>query len=172
MNILIIAIDHELQKVKGLYERGERAVRKDQLEALLKQEIAERNVEFISEESDPNAITIAQQLAVAHKPRISWKNISMDDDARKKAGIYEALKHRPMSIEGMEDGRPVQIEHRIPEDEVYETYLIEQTKQGAGGAQSILIICGDLHVDALKEKLEKEGHRVNGHHRLVEKRWK
>src|SRR2546422_6763875 len=47
MNILIIGIDHELQKVKRARESRERAVRKDQLEALLKREVAERNVEFI-----------------------------------------------------------------------------------------------------------------------------
>ena len=171
MNILIIAIDHELQKAKRVHEGSERALRKDQLEALLKQEIAERKVEFISEESDPNALTIAHQLADASKPQIPWKNISMSEDERRKAGIYEALKNRPTVVELRGDGQPVLIEHRIPEDEVYEAYLIEQTKQGAAGAQSILILCGDLHVDALKEKLEMDGHLVNPHHSLVEKRW-
>ena len=170
MDILIIGIDHELQKVKCVHKGSERAVRKDQLEALLKREIAGREVEFISEESDPNALTIAHQLADAFKPRIPWKNITMSENERKRAGIYEALKNRP-SVELGEDGQPVLIEHRIPEDEVYEAYLIEQTKQGADNAQSILIVCGDLHVDALKERLERDGHRVDRNHNLVEKRW-
>jgi hypothetical protein len=171
MNILIVAIDHELQKVKRVHEARERAVRKDQLEALLKQEIAERNVEFISEESDPNALTIAHQLADARKPRIPWKNICMSEDERRKAGIYEALKNRPTDFGLGEDGDTVLIERRIPEDEIYEASLIEQTKKGAGGAQSILIVCGDLHVDALKEKLERQGHHVDSNHSLVEKGW-
>ena len=169
MNILIVAIDHELQKVKRVHEASERAIRKDQLEALLKQEIAERSVEFISEESDPKASTIAHQLADACKPRIPWKNICMSEDERKKAGIYEALKNRPTTFELREDGETVLIERRIPEDEVYEASLIEQTKKSAGSAQSILILCGDLHVDSLKEKLEREGHHVDSHHSLVEK---
>jgi hypothetical protein len=137
----------------------------------LKQEIAERKVEFISEESEPTALTIAQQMAEAHNPRIRWKNISMPEDERKNAGIFEALKNRPTYPELRKDRQLVAIEHRIPADEVYEEYLIEQTRQGAGGAQSIMILCGDLHVDALKEKLERDGHHVDPHHGLVEKRW-
>ena len=171
MNILIIGIDHELQKARQVDEDSDRAARKDQLEALLKKEIAERRVGFISEESDPKAITIANQLAGGWKPRIPWKNITMPENERKKAGIFEALKNRPTFPELRKDRQLVAIEHRIPEDEVYEAYLIDQTKQGAGGAQSILILCGDLHVDALKESLERDGHLVDQNHSLVEKRW-
>lgn len=170
MKILIIAIDHELQKVKRVDEVGERAVRKERLEALLKQKIAERKVEFLSEESDPDTLTIAKQLSDANEPRIPWKNISMPEDERKKAGVYEALKNRGWHAE-WRDGELVWIDHRIAEDDTLEEYFCEQTKRGAGGSQSILILCGDLHVEALKEKLKRDGHHVETHHGMVEKRW-
>lgn len=171
VEILIVAIDHELQKAKGSHEPRERAARKDELEALLRRAIAERTVQFIGEESHPNAVTIAKQLADAHSPRIPWKNIDMSDDQRKKAGIDEALRNRPCNTE-MRGGKTFIIEHRIPEDETREEYFIEQAKRSAGDAQSILILCGDLHVEALKEKLERDGlHRVETDHSLVEKTW-
>jgi len=50
------------------------------------------------------------------------------------------------------------IESRISEDEIREDFFIDQTLRGAGEAQSILMLVGDMHVDAVGDKLRPMGH--------------
>jgi len=94
----------------------------------------------------------------------------MTDAERDAAGIAEALKHRP----GHRDDETMEtwIECRIPEDAIREDFFVEQTLKGAGDAQSILILLGDMHVDAVGEKLRIMGHSVSANHDLFPvKRW-
>jgi hypothetical protein len=94
----------------------------------------------------------------------------MSDAERDAAGITEALKNRP----GHPDYETMErwIESRIPEDEIREDFFIEQTLGSAGDAKSILMLLGDMHVDAVAEKLKKMGHSVSSNHDLFPvKRW-
>jgi hypothetical protein len=170
MKILIAAIDHGLQLAKDPCDPPGLATQKDQLEIILRRGIQERNVRFISEESDPKKKTVACLLANAAEPSIPWKNIKMSDEKRIAVGIKEALEKRP--------GHPdyetmtVWIESRIPADIVREGFFIEQTLQAANGADSILMLLGDLHVDAVEERLTKMGHHVETNHDLFPvRRW-
>ena len=135
---------------------------KDRLEALLLSEIPNRKVQFIAEESKIGKTTIASALAIASNPSIPWRNISMTEAERDAAGITEALKNRP----GHPDYETMErwIESRIPEDEIREGFFIDQTLRGAGDAQSILMLVGDMHVDAVSEKLRQMGHSVSTNH--------
>jgi len=171
MNILIVSIDHHIQCVKTGIEDTLLRERKDRLEFLLRREISARNVQFIAEEAHPRSRTIAQQLGNAYNPQIPWKNIDMSDDERKKEGIYDALKKRPAHCE-QRGNELVEIEHRIPEDDIRENFFVAETLEGAGVSESILILCGDMHVQALKNKLELHGHRVDKDESLIpDKRW-
>jgi hypothetical protein len=94
----------------------------------------------------------------------------MSDEERTAAGIREALAKRP--------GHPdyetmtVWIESRIPADLVREGFFIEQTLHAANAAESILMLLGDLHVDAVAERLTKMGHCVETNHDLFPvRRW-
>jgi hypothetical protein len=157
MDLRIVAIDHGLQVGRDANDSTKTRAQKEQLDALLSAEIPQRKVQFIAEESKQGAVTIASAHANAADPKIPWKNISMTDAERDAAGITEALKHRP----GHPDHDTMQtwIESRILEDEIREDFFIDQTLQHAGGAQSILMLLGDMHVDAVSEKLTKMGHR-------------
>ena len=87
-----------------------------------------------------------------------------------RRGITEALKNRP----GHPDYETMErwIESRIPEDEIREGFFIDQTLRGAGDAQSILMLVGDMHVDAVSEKLRQMGHSVSTNHDLFPvRRW-
>jgi hypothetical protein len=171
MNILIISIDHHIQCVKTGIEGTLLKDRKDRLESLLRREILARSVQFIAEEAHPLCTTIAQQLGNAFHPEIPWKNIDMSDDERKLAGIYDALKKRPVHCE-LTGEEWVQFEHRIPEDDIREDFFAAASLRGAGQSESILILCGDMHVQALKKKLELLGHRVEKDESLIlDKRW-
>jgi len=170
MDILIVAIDHELQLTREMEDSPQLASKKDKLIAILKNEIRERGIQFISEEADPKRKTIANTLAQEAEPPIPWKNIMMTDEERSAAGIKEALDSRP----GHPDHETMAfwIEVRIPEDLVRENFFIEQTVEVATGSESILMLLGDAHVDAVAEKLTKMGHRVETNHDLIPvRRW-
>jgi hypothetical protein len=170
MDILIIAIDHGLQLTRELTDSPQLASQKDKLEALLKSEIRKRGIRLISEEADPNKKTIASTLADGAEPPIPWKSIMMSNEERTAAGIKEALENRP----GYPDHETMSfwIEIRIPEDVVRESFFIEQTLLAANGLESILMLLGDAHVEAVAERLTKSGHRVKTNHDLIPvRRW-
>jgi hypothetical protein len=170
MDFWIVAIDHELQLVHDANDPPKRKNQKDRLTALLSAEIPKRKVGFIAEESKIGKHTIAAMLASASDPVIPWKNISMTDAERDEAEITEALRNRPghPDYETMETW----IESRIPEDEIREDFFVKQTLSSAGIAESILMLLGDMHVDAIAEKLTKIGHHVSTNHDLFPvKRW-
>jgi hypothetical protein len=170
MDFWIVAIDHWLQLAQDANDSDKIRAQKDQLEALLRAAIPKRKVRFIAEESKIGKTTLASALAIATHPSIPWRNISMTDAERDAAGITEALKNRP----GHPDYETMErwIESRIPEDEIREDLFIDQTLRGAGEAQSILMLLGDMHVDAVGEKLSKLGHQVSTNHDLFPvKRW-
>ncbi len=170
MDFWIVAIDHKLQLAKRVNDLPKTAALKEQLEAILKEGIPKRHVRFIAEESKIGEVTIASAMGDASDPRIPWVNISMTDTERDAAGIAQALDSRP----GHPDHETMQIwiECRIPEDEIREDFFIERTLRQAGDAQSVLMLLGDLHVDAVGEKLNQLGHRVSTNHDLFPvRRW-
>ncbi len=170
MNIFIVAIDHGLQLKREPTDSPQLTAQKEQLEALLRREIPKRKVQFISEESDLQKTTIARALAKETNPQIPWINIKMNDKERTAAGIKEALAKRP----GHPDYLTMTfwIESRIPEDLARESFFIDQTLQAAKGAESILMLLGDLHVDAVAKRLTEMGHRVETNHDLFPvRRW-
>jgi len=169
MDFWIVAIDHGLQLASESNDSPKIRAHKDQLEALLKAEIPKRKVRFIAEEFKIGKATVAFEMASVSNPQIRWKNISMTDAERNAAGIKEALNDRPGR---REEGTMTWIEFRIHEDETREEFFIEQTLRGAGDAQSILMLLGDMHVDAVAEKLKKMGHSVSVNHDLFPvRRW-
>ncbi|MGB8581550.1 MAG: hypothetical protein WCD47_12065 [Candidatus Sulfotelmatobacter sp.] len=170
MDFWIVAIDHGLQLVRNANDSSKTTAQKAHLETLLRVGIPQRKVRFIAEESKQGEVTIASALANSADPKIPWTNISMTDAEREAAGITEALKHRP----GHPDHDTMQtwIESRIPEDDIREDFFIARTVQHAGDAQSILMLLGDMHVDAVGEKLREMGHRVSTNHDLFPvRRW-
>lgn len=172
MNILIISINHRFQLIKGVVASEWDRLR-DHLASLLLHEIEMRHSTFIGEEAapNPNRPTIAQRLAGAHSPPIFWQNIDMTESERKLAGIYDALMNRPYHPQ-WRGSQAVMIEHRIPEDNVREEFMVSKAIECSGEAESILVICGDMHSRALKQKFERLGHRVAANEDLItEKNW-
>jgi hypothetical protein len=171
MNILIVSIDHFLQRTKGRFNSAELILQKSRFEALIRKEVARRNVEFIGEESDPRIVTIAKQIADSCDPPIPWRNIDMPKRVRREAQIFAALQARPATIRRTQFGY-LEVEHRIPEDHVREIYFVEETLRNVGDSQSVLILCGDMHTEELASKFRNEGHIVETNDEMCpEKRW-
>jgi hypothetical protein len=57
------------------------------LRRLVRRLIASRSTDLICEESNPIILSIAQEEAFFHTPRIRWKNIMMMAQERLEAGI-------------------------------------------------------------------------------------
>ena len=170
MNFWIIGIDHELQLTRADDDSVKLRALKDQLDAMLRIGLRERNIDFIAEESKKDRATLGSELADANYPRIPWTNIWMSDAEREEAGIADALKNRPGHPDP--DTMSYWIECRIPEDEIREDYFIRRTLTEAAYAKSILMLLGDLHVDAVSEKLREVGHVATANHELFPvRRW-
>src|SRR5713226_5979784 len=159
MNILIISIDHVVQRVRRIFELPRTATLKTQLEALIRHEIAGRGIQFISEEADPRIRTIAQEIANVAQPPIPWKNIVMTEQERRDAGILEALQNRRVDKRSTRFGY-IEIEYRNAADDVRENFFMAETIKGAETAQNALVLCGDMHTGALAAKFRAKGHTV------------
>jgi hypothetical protein len=160
MNVLILSIDHVTQRARRLLQTPEIAVQRDQLEALIRRELTGRSIRFIAEESDPRIPTIAQQIASSSSPPIAWMNIVMTEQQRRAAGIFEDLQNRPVDRKPMFFGY-IEIEHRVPADDVRENFFMAETIAGAGTIQSALVLCGDMHTEALATKFRAAGHSAD-----------
>jgi len=170
MNFLVIAIEHPTQIVPLRDDAQETVKQKGRLEQTVNDAITRERVDLICEESDPVRLSIAQRIAFEHHPRISWKNIVMTAQERLEAGIWEALQYRPSRTVFPDDGMPpYQIQYRIPEDDTRENFFRDAILAEALSlnARSVLILCGDMHVEPLKDKLEAVGHAARTDHSLV-----
>jgi hypothetical protein len=174
MKILILSIHHNQQLVPLKDHLDYAAIRErtEKLRALVKGLVDKGGIDLICEESDPCYVSIAQEEAFLHKPRIPWKNINMTSQERLEAGIWEALLYRPQDID---NERGVRIDHRIPEDDTREHFFKDEIIRTAieTKAKAILVLCGDAHTEALSAKLKADGHDVDTNHDLIaEKNWK
>jgi hypothetical protein len=174
MKITILSINHGEQTValKDELAMPETCKKKEKLAALVRKTVAEKNVDLICEESDPRHLTVAQNIAFEHNPRISWRNIFMTSQERLEAGIWEALLYRPCDFDPKTG---IGIDIRIPEDEVREDFFQDEILRMAKGtgATSVLVLCGDMHTESLRTRLKEAGHEIETDHSLTpEKYWK
>ncbi|MGC1107644.1 MAG: hypothetical protein WA876_14015 [Candidatus Acidiferrales bacterium] len=160
MKVLIVGVLHNQQTKESSADSAELRLAKNGLENLLRQTIKSHQVEFIGEESKHGVETIAKRLADQHTPKIKWACIDMTDDQERTAGIFDALQARPFETDYDDHGTLVRKYLRIPEDETRECFFVQKIKKEAETAQSILVICGHCHVEPLRERFEKKGHRV------------
>ncbi len=176
MYVLILAIDHGIQLIPSESDTPKSRAEKAKLESLVRAAIGVRGVQAICEEASPQWLTIAQRIAYENRPRIPWRNIVMTAQERLEAGVYDALLGRPfhwIPVDERDEER-VAIEHRIPEDEIREQFFVDCIVEiaGACGANDILVLCGDMHADALKARLEAHGRPADVDHSLIhERRW-
>jgi hypothetical protein len=172
--ILIVSINHghQIVPLKDELLIPEVMEKKERVKAFVAEIISSRSVDLICEESDPRHLSIAQELAFKHGPRIPWINIYMTSQERLEAGIWEHLLYRPFEID---HEKGITLESRVPEDDVRENFFRDEILKAAqkNGAKSVLVLCGDMHTEALNTKLVAQGQQVETNHALVpEKHWK
>lgn len=159
MRVLIVGVFHNLQGKKSNADPDQVQRAKDGLKSLLREAIESRQVEFIGEESKQGVETVAKQLADQRSPKIPWANIDMTDDETRAAGIPDASARNAKRRCFDEDAMTFK-ECRIPEDEIRERSFIDKIKEESRNADSILVVCGHGHVEALRAKFQELGDRV------------
>jgi hypothetical protein len=97
--------------------------------------------------------------AFYHNPRIAWRNINMSPQERLEAGIWQAYLERPFDFD-IDTERTTY--HRIPEDDIREALFKIEILKAANEirAQRVLVMCGAMHAEPLKMKLEGDGHET------------
>jgi hypothetical protein len=167
MNVLVLGVDHEIQRVDAWRPDAMKAAYR----ALLISKIEQNGIQFIGEEAPPAGQTVGQHLAVELALPFPWRNIDMPEQARKDAGIYEEQMARvPVHQSGTAQthfdpgGFYLDLKNgshlfcpRIPSDKIRENYMLNRAVEGAGDATSIMVLCGSHHIEALAE-------RFRGHH--------
>jgi hypothetical protein len=171
MSFVILAIDHGWQMKGYGPETPQMEAAKQAFMTVLTRVVGNGSIGLICEESNPCYISLAQEFAYNCNPRIPWKNIIMTAQERLEAGIYDKLLRRESHCveEPPGSGSYRTVDHRIPEDDVREQFFglecIEAMRESQ--ANAALVLCGDMHVEALKRKLEAEGHQAITNHDLI-----
>src|SRR5258708_23687976 len=118
---------------------------------------------FIGEEAHPRRQTVREHHTVELAIQRPRKNIDMPEQARKNAGIYEEQMNRVT----IQQAGKVETHHepggfcldlrngshvfcpRVPSDAIREEYMFERAVEGASGAASIMVLCGNFHAEKL-----------------------
>jgi hypothetical protein len=161
MKILILAITHDHQRVLVGSEPQvfDLAQRTEVFRDLVKRNIATFRPDLICEESNPAFLSVAQQEAFYDTPRIPWRNINMSPQERLEAGIWQAYLERPVDFDIHTETATY---YRIPEDDIREDFFKSEILKAASNvnAKRVLVMCGAMHAESLKSKLEDEGREV------------
>lgn len=143
---VVLGVDHSLQGSDP------------ELKSIISTLVERHGVKMIAEENRPCVDTVARE--VAKTAQLSWLQIDMSIEDRRKAGIEEKLTNR-MHIRGYHaNGYPIQAIRYAPvEDGIREEFWLDRI-EGAANEGTVLVICGCLHCVPFAEKAEKRGHNV------------
>lgn len=155
MRILVLGINHQIQWVRiwssstsGELERFEQG-QKDGFRKLLRKTIAEREVEFIGEETKHGEPSIAHEVCTSEACR--YANIEMHPDERAERMIPTNYEADPKVLQ----------EQKTQFHQQREEYMFQKSIAEAGNAQSILVICGRNHTPVLARRFHEAGHQVD-----------
>ncbi len=145
---------HQLQSTTPIYTEGKAAEleegQKRQYEEMLDRVIKERGVQFIGEEAKHGTDSIAQQIA--RRQGREYANIEMEPAERQAKGIPPGYADEDSSLPTVEIDRLHKTRER---------HIFDKTMKLAGGAESVLILCGRIHADALAQLFKGAGHTVD-----------
>jgi hypothetical protein len=170
MKVFVLGVDHELQRTDGLRSPA----MKQQYRDLLNRIIDEHHVQFLCEEANPCLHYVGQEVSVSRGLPHEWKNIDMPQEVREQLGIHEEQSNRAPEprlgkikshigddgyYSDYKDDSHVFVP-RVPSDAVREQYMFERALEGAGNANSILVLCGHLHAPEVAKRFTQAGHAV------------
>lgn len=170
MNIQILGIDHEIQKVDAWRSEEMKTAYRELVTTL----IEARAVQAICEEADGVDETVGHQLAIQFGLPFGWTNVDMPEQARRDAGIFKEQMNRvPIQRPGtvatrfengafyldLKNGTHLFVP-RVPSDAVREEYMCQRVIAVAREANNVLVLCGNFHIDGLAMRLGLLGNTI------------
>ena len=159
MTVLVLGVAHDVQEPHVPGDPLEH--RKVLLEKLLRQLVFD-GAKFIGEEARfkdddgrESCETIAKQVANAEGMR--WRNVDMPKAARELLGIDHEQQKRP-SVVMLVDRLSFKEAACPPMPFAKRSWFGGQRESGS--ADSIVIVCGNLHVVELARRFKADGHQV------------
>jgi hypothetical protein len=156
VKIVLLGLNHDLQWKDPTGD----------LRKILEEQFTNLSVDLVAEEASGLPTTVAQRLACKYdKP---WIDIDLSMADRKLAGIYDELLHRkcePLDLAESVDCRHLYLLH---EDGIRETEWVSRILRSR--VDAVLCLCGFLHVDPFRQKLEERGCSVE-HLKVAELAW-
>ena len=153
MQIFIVGIRHQIQSAEiqcwscGRHQAFEQE-QKDRFASLLRENIAEHGVQIVVEEASHEGDTITK--IVCERLKCQYVNIDMPLDERNVQGIPAGYNENPDTAPG--DCKRWNRER--------EEYMAARAIAEAGSVASMMVICGRGHMQALAERFECVGHKV------------
>lgn len=90
MEVLVLGVDHELQRVDAW--RSDEM--KHEYRNILNQLVEQRGAHFIGEEANPAVEYVGRQIAVSRNLPRGWRNIDMLSEVRQELGIDHEQNNR------------------------------------------------------------------------------
>jgi len=145
MKLTILGLGHEVQWKDPTGD----------LETMLSELLRKSPVELIAEEAYKLPTTVGQRLAC--RLNTPWLQVDMNEEQRRKEGIFEALEKRPGFPKILCADTPYEYhECYLPyEDDARERYWVSRLI--AQGVSCALVLCAPLHLDPLAQKLGSRG---------------
>lgn len=154
MRIHILGINHQVQPAdirswgsNGLPQKFEQE-QKERYAALVETLIAKTGAQIVVEETQHGLDTVTKRVCDRVKCRPA--NIEMPPAERTARGIPAAYNENP-------DTAP---DDRERWNREREEYMVTKAMAEAGDAESAIVICGRMHVQALAERFSEAGHTV------------
>ena len=165
MRIVIVGINHQVQRVKigswgsdGKPQQFERE-QKEAYRELVRSEIRQVAAEFLAEETRHGEESTTRQ--VCEQENCRYENVEMLPEEREARGIPPGYN---------EDFPDMPEVDKVRFNREREEYMAAKTIAEANGAESVVLICGSFHKEALAELFCKDGHSVAVKH-LQQQPW-
>jgi hypothetical protein len=154
MRIIIVGVNHQIQPVEilscssnGGAEKFEKE-QKDKFAELLQKKITENDVEIVGEEARHGHETVTQRVCESEGCRHT--NVEMTPEERIARDIPGGYNENP--------GFPEADRERCNKER--EDYMATKALAEANGADSMMVICGSRHLEALAQRFRAAGHTV------------
>jgi hypothetical protein len=157
MKAFVLGLDHRIQHKDD----------DGRLEALIRDFHTEERFDLIAEEWGASeefapVETVGKKFADSFGVRITWKNIEMPKSIQESLGIRHALRIRSHPAFDEWTGPIIEIPSTTylkRADELRERYWVCEILK-ALPRESVLVICGLIHVETMADKLEYAGFQI------------
>jgi hypothetical protein len=154
VRIFIVGVRHQIQPAEikvwsssGRLQAFERE-QKQHFASLLQDSIAANGVQIVAEETVHGEDTVTTRVCASANCR--YANIEMPPDERNARGIPAGYNENP----------DIPSSDREQWNREGEEYMAEKTIAEAAEAESVMVVCGWSHMEALVERFENGGHTV------------